>query len=568
MRKFYALPLTAIFFVFCAYAQPSVSYQSFITGLSAPVEIANPGDGSNRLFIVQQSGTVRVYDPANGGLQATPFLDITSLVTFAGDERGFLSLAFHPDYKNNGYFFVYYNNKTGNGDVTIARYKVSANRNIADPASGVVLFSITKPFTNHNGGHLQFRKDGAVYNLYFAAGDGGSGNDPNNNAQTGTSLLGKMIRINVDNFTVAPYYTAPTSNPFYGNASYDNRVWALGLRNPFRWSFDRLTGDLWIGDVGQVSKEEIDYRPASSTGGENYGWRCYEGSIPNPNIPPCNPAPSNYFPPIFDYDNPNGGNSPSTSVIGGRVYRGSQYPTLYGYYFATDYYSGTLYLIKPNGGGGWTVSQQTGLQNFVAAFGEDENGVLYAASQATGTVYRVIPTTALPVSLISFTAQRSAGSNELRWTTATEQSNTKFVVEYSQDGTLFTKAGEVSGNGNANGSNYLFVHAVNSNVPLFYRLAMIETNDNLRYSSIVKINAKENAIKIYPTLISDGRFFIDSKDAIEKVQVVNSNGSIVFEKKFTDFNGPERIQLPVLARGIYVARITGAGSSNHKIMIE
>ena len=308
MRKWYTL----LCFIFCfsyGFSQPTISFQTFQAGLTQPVEVVHAGDGSNRLFIVQQNGIIRVHDPVNGGLQATPFLDISGLISTAGSEQGLLSMAFHPAYESNGYFFVYYTNAAS--DIELARYTVSANANVADAGSRAFMLNIPKPFSNHNGGHLQFGSDG---NLYFATGDGGSANDPNNNAQNPLSLLGKMLRINANAFATPPYYTVPADNPFVGNAAYDSRIWALGLRNPFRWSFDRQTGDMWIGDVGQGAKEEINFTPAGSTGGENYGWRCYEGSIRNPNITPCDPP--SHQPPIFDYDNPAAG---ASSVVGGYV---------------------------------------------------------------------------------------------------------------------------------------------------------------------------------------------------------------------------------------------------------
>ncbi|RYF82994.1 MAG: sugar dehydrogenase [Chitinophagaceae bacterium] len=361
MRKLYTAFsfIAGLFFALFVHAQPAISYSPFLSGFTLPVEVVNAGDGTSRLFVVQQNGVIRVYDPANGGLQATPFLNMSSIVRNSG-EQGLLSMAFHPQFETNGYFFVYYNNT--NGDVTIARYQASGTANTANAGSGVVLITIPKPFDNHNGGHMQFGPDG---NLYFATGDGGSGNDPFNNSQDSTKLLGKMLRINVDDFSTPPYYTIPITNPFYNTPNFDKRIWARGLRNPFRWSFDRLTGDMWIGDVGQGAKEEINFTPASSTGGENYGWRCYEGSIRTPGVAVCDPV--NYHPPIYDYDNPSSG---SSSVIGGYVYRGSEYPFFQGYYTAADVYSGNLYLLKPNGSGGFTTSVVSGLQNFVVGFGE------------------------------------------------------------------------------------------------------------------------------------------------------------------------------------------------------
>jgi len=274
-------------------AQPVIGFSPFITsGLSAPVDIANAGDGTNRLFIVQQNGVIRIHDGTS--LLPTPFLNISTIIT-TGGERGLLSLAFHPDYENNRYFFVYYTNLSG--DITIARYQADVvNPNTADPLSGVVLMNIPKPFSNHNGGDLNFGPDGY---LYFGTGDGGSGGDPFNFSQTGTSLLGKMIRIDVSNFSTPPYYTIPPDNPYVSDPNVDDHIWALGLRNPWRWSFDRSTGNMWIADVGQSALEEINFRTAGATGGINYGWRCYEGNQAY-NTTGCLPQ-SNLIQPIFVY---------------------------------------------------------------------------------------------------------------------------------------------------------------------------------------------------------------------------------------------------------------------------
>lgn len=559
MRKFYSLSLFgSVFFYFISSAQQAISYSPVVSGLSAPVEVVNAGDGTGRLFIVEQGGGIRVYDPANGGLQAAPFLNISSIIT-SGGERGLLSMAFHPQYGTNGYFYLYYNNTSG--DITVARYHANGTANIADAGSGVVLLNIPKPFDNHNGGHLQFGQDG---NLYFATGDGGSGNDPFNNAQDSTKILGKMLRINVDNFSTPPYYTVPTSNPFYTTPNFDNRIWARGLRNPFRWSFDRLTGDMWIGDVGQGAKEEINFTPASSTGGENYGWRCYEGSIRTPGVTECDPV--NYHPPVYDYNNPSSGPS---SVVGGYVYRGTEYPFFTGYYVAADVYSGDVYLLKSNGSGGFTSRVVTGLQNYVVGFGEGEDGTLYAVSQATGVVYKVIPNAAiLPVSLTGFTGRRTNNSNELRWTTAAGQDVVKFIVEHSADGNRFSAVGEVAANANNNSAAYSFFHPVTINGVAFYRLQMIERAGNNSYSAIVKINGKEGSYGLYPTVVKDRKFYVVSDVAINKIQVLSSNGSLVFEQNTNAASGQIAVQLPALLKGAYFVRLIGEKTASKMILVE
>ncbi len=358
-------------------SQPVITYNPVITGLTSAVDIVNAGDGTNRIFVVEQGGNIKVYNSSYTLLGT--FLTVTGIST--GNERGLLSLVFHPNYEANGFFWVYYTNSSG--DIEISRYKVSSgNTNQADAASKQVVLTIPHPGqANHNGGKLNFGTDGY---LYFATGDGGGGGDVPNNAQNGTVLLGKMIRINVSIGTIAPYYTIPADNPYVSDPNVRDEIWALGLRNPFRWSFDRTTNDMWIGDVGQDTREEINYRAAGSTGGINYGWRCYEGSLPF-NTTGCLVS-SNYVFPVYDYPNPSPG---SASVTGGYVYRGSTHASMQGYYFAADVYSGNLYKVNT---AGFTTTVQTGLPTFVVGFGETESGELLNVS-LNGSAYAVIPST-------------------------------------------------------------------------------------------------------------------------------------------------------------------------------
>jgi glucose/arabinose dehydrogenase len=347
----------------------------FASGLSNPVCITNAGD--NRLFVVDQAGYIRIVD-STGKINTQPYLDIRSRVTFGG-ERGLLGLAFHPQYKTNGFFYVNY---VGAGDSNhISRFKVSSgNPEIADPQSEFKLMTIFQPYTNHNGGSLCFGPNGY---LYIGLGDGGSGGDPGNRAQNPKEFLGKILRIDVNQGNP---YAIPTTNPFYNNTSSLGEIWALGLRNPWKFSFDRLTGDLWIADVGQNAIEEIDFQPTNSQGGENYGWRCYEGNQTY-NTSGCAPSSTFTFP-VYTY--PHG---TECSVTGGYVYRGTVSSAYYGHYFFTDYCSDMIWTLHKVSGN-WVkedFGQFTG--NNFSTFGEDSGGQLYIAGINSGKIYQVIGNT-------------------------------------------------------------------------------------------------------------------------------------------------------------------------------
>ena len=351
-------------------------------GFSLPVDIANANDGSGRLFIVEQAGKIRIIQ--NGFVLPTPFLDLTGTnsIISAGGEQGLLGLAFHPQYASNGQFFVYFtgNSNTGAGinfgDIVIARFRRSAaNPNLADPASRVNLLTIPhSTYQNHNGGALRFGPDGF---LYAGVGDGGSGGDPFNSGQTLSSLLGKILRINV---TGVPTYSIPASNPFRLVAGARPEIWAYGVRNPWRFSFDRSTGDLYIGDVGQNAWEEVNRQAASASGGANYGWNVCEGNHRYPplaTVTNCVP-PLNYVAPILEYPRSDG-----SSITGGYVYRGQSTPDLAGRYVLGDFSSSRLWHASATGGAYTLIA---GLTPQVSTFGEGESGELYLANLGAGTI--------------------------------------------------------------------------------------------------------------------------------------------------------------------------------------
>lgn len=529
---------------------PVLAFNPVVTsGLSAPIDIVNAGDGSNRLFIVQRGGTVRYMK--NGVLNDTVFLNISTLVRLDG-ERGLLSMAFHPNFAQNGFLFVYYVDL--NGDVTVARYHVNSNANFADPASGQVLLNINhREFNNHNGGKLNFGNDGY---LYFAVGDGGNANDPHFNAQNGNLLLGKMMRINASTSATSPFYTIPADNPYVAtNDNIRDEIWAFGLRNPFRWSFDRLTHDMWIGDVGQDAREEIDFRAAGNTGGINYGWRCYEGNITK--IDSGCLAISQYVFPIFDYDhsNANGGQS----VTGGFVYRGTSFPDLYGWYVCIDYLSANAWVIKPNSGS-FTIHKQSGLPTGIVAFGEDENAELYAVGLGTnptnGIIYRVQSSGVLPLTLLSFNGTSKSSVHELKWE-ATGLHIAQFDVQWSTSGTDFTTIGSVAATAS---TTYRFNHPVSDNDRAFYRLKIIDTDGHISYSAIIEIDGLNGSqVKITPTLVGHEKVYVQFYQPFERLQVLDMNGKMLKETNLLRNAGSVYLDLSGLARGMYL--ITCKGSS-------
>ena len=338
-------------------AQTSITAVQVATGLQNPVFVTAPRGDPDRLFIVEQyTGRVRIL---RGGMLLTqPFLDIGPKVRTAGSETGLLGLAFHPSYDTNGYFFVNYT-RLSDGATLVERYRVSTtDPDVADPTSGAVgLGPIAQPFDNHNGGCLAFGRDGF---LYVGMGDGGSGGDPFCNGQAPMSLLAKMLRVDVDQGVP---FVAPASNPFVGNPSYRPEIWALGVRNPWRFSFDRATGDLYIGDVGQGAREEVIFEPFGGAGGRNYGWsvmegtQCYFPSCPM-GTPPCN-APV-YQPPLYEY--PTGGDC---SIIGGYVYRGCALRDLQGTYWFADYCSTRVWSFRYVSGQGVRDLRERTSQLFV-----------------------------------------------------------------------------------------------------------------------------------------------------------------------------------------------------------
>jgi glucose/arabinose dehydrogenase len=372
-----------------ARASLPVTPQLFASGLASPVDIAATGEGPGQLIVVEQEGTNRIV--RNGAVEATQFLDIRGLVA-SGGERGLLGLALHPGFASNGRFFVDYT-RAGDGATVIAEFNVSAgNRNVADPASRRELMTIAQPFENHNGGALRFGPDGF---LYIGMGDGGSGNDPGNRAQNPQEPLGKILRIDVD---AAPPYGIPPGNAYATPGQGRLEIWALGVRNPWRMSFDRVTGDLYIGDVGQGTVEEIDFVPRGAPAGLNFGWRVMEGNNCTGlgGGPPCSSI--GFAPPIATYEHTEG-----CSVTGGVVYRGSAVPVMQGRYVYGDFCSGRMWTLSRDRDGRWVSEVLLDTGHAIAAFGEDSAGEVYWSDLGSGSVYRLAASPA-PIAVEYFNA--------------------------------------------------------------------------------------------------------------------------------------------------------------------
>jgi hypothetical protein len=357
-------------------AAAAISLVPVASGLSSPVAITHAGDG--RLFITLQAGQIVIFDGA--AVLPAPFLDIASEVE-AGGERGLLSVAFHPSYAVSGFFYVYYTCRpggtlpcAGTGDIVIARFQVSGNPNLADENSGVVLRTIAHPAGNHNGGQLQFGRDGC---LYAGTGDGGGGGDPDGNGQNLNTLLGKLLRLDPNSGGACE---AAPGNPFGGSL-----IWALGLRNPWRFSFDK-DGNLFIGDVGEGSREEVDFQPAG-TPGLNYCWNRMEGTFPFDLTTPC--VTGTPTAPIVDYSS--GDESGNCSITGGYRHHGSAFLDVLGGYIYGDLCSGRIWGAAPSGSGGWTALQLLDTSLIISTFGQGPDGTIYVADYGSGTIYRIVP---------------------------------------------------------------------------------------------------------------------------------------------------------------------------------
>lgn len=356
---------------------PKIALQALPFGFRQPLFLTHAGDGSGRMFVVEKAGTIRVIKEDQ--VLPTPFIDLSSKVRSSGSEQGLLGLAFHPRYAENGRFFVGYTDTAGRN--TVERYQVSADPDRADPSTGVILLAIDDPAPNHNGGMVLFGPDGM---LWVGTGDGGGSGDRYQNGQNKQALLGKMLRLDVD---AGEPYAIPADNPYVNDPAYLDEIWAMGMRNPWRYSFDRANGDLWIADVGQNAFEEVNWVPGGSPGGLNFGWPIMEATHCFPASARCDPAP--YVQPVAEY-----GRDGGCSVTGGYVYRGVAHPSLQGLYFFGDYCSGRIWSVDRPDGENWRMTEQLKEAIQISSFGEDEAGEIYVTTFTGGDsghqIFRVV----------------------------------------------------------------------------------------------------------------------------------------------------------------------------------
>lgn len=569
-RTFQALIALLIFIIFfgTAQSQPVLTLKPVITqNLTAPMQVVHAGDASKRIFIVERAGRIKVFNGTSYALLGT-FLDLHTKVGTVS-EGGLISLTFHPDYAragnpNEGVLFVYYTDlATPYGNLVLEKYKV------ANPAGNTAAISSTQlilkiPHStqgNHNGGEMHFGSDGL---LYLSVGDGGAAGDPNRNAQRtapatatdSTYLLGKMLRLDVNNLSAGRNYSIPAQNPF-GNEIFD-----YGLRNPFRWSFDRQTGNMWIGDVGQNNWEEIDFRAASPGGGINYGWNCFEGPAAYSANPACSTL-TNYNP-AYSYD--------GQSVIGGVVYRGSKYMDMIGYYVGADFYSGNLHLIKRNDANtAWIPTIQPGtLPGSVANIsdiGESEDGELYAVSLTANTLYHIESSGSLPVKLVSFDGIKTTEGIKLFWETSSEENFKEFEIEFSTGMNNFTSIGTVPADNSINGSKYQFTHANDFSCNAYYRLKMIDqaagtpeqnhTDGSFEYSRIIVVNNEEavSGIFVKPSFTNSGTINVTLEGNYQSVEIISTSGILFSKQDITGRSGTVNMVVNTAPSGIYIVRL-------------
>ena len=531
-----------------------ITISNFQGSLSNIVDIRNCGD--DRMFVVQKTGLIRIVQ--NGAILPTPFIDLSSLAapggSTGGNERGLLGLAFHPNYANNGYFYVNYTAATDGYATHVSRFSVSsADPNVADPSSEVVLLDIPQPYSNHNGGCVQFGPDGY---LYIGMGDGGSGNDPDANGQDQTVLLGKMLRIDVDNPTPPLNYGIPPSNPFVGSSTALPEIWAYGMRNPWRFSFDRMNGDLWIGDVGQNAWEEIDYEPAGSAGGLNYGWRCYEGLVTTSGVSQVGcPAFNTTAAPVAVYSHTGG----ACSVTGGYIYRGAMHADLWGKYLFVDYCSNVLRSTVKNPNGTFTTTVEATLSNgaFVT-FGEDQYGEMYLGHNTNGIVYKINGASCNPVAIIDSPSD-SVTINSGSSIDFSTPYNPALLYQWQLNGVDIPGADSNVFTATQPG-DYTVIVSTQAGAPCVSTSSPVNVDV---LNSMEEQLAKNFKIQPNP---SNGVFniqLIGNNRSLESVSVLNLVGQEVFSKNFSGESSLNQVSIDLssLSGGQYILRLNQNGNA-------
>lgn len=538
-----------------------IKYTGKVTGLGVITDITHASDGSRRIFVANKAGTITILD--SNFVNLGTLLSISSLIS-TGGEKGLLGVAFHPDYKNNGYFFVNYN-PAGTNHTVIARFTAavpSANTTVMNSTQKMILTITEADNTNHKSGDLAFGPDGY---LYIPTGDGGGGGDPQESGQNGSSLLGKLLRVDIN--TTSPYII-PSTNPFISDPEVLDEIWAMGLRNPWRISFDRQTNDLWIADVGQGAREEINFEPAGFTGGRNYGWNCREGFIAYNN---CNTPAAGFTNPIFDYSHC----SPCTtagfgnSITGGFVYRGTHpsYAAMVGYYVFADYVSRHAWMIKYNAG----VITDTRIiplltTSGITSFGELENGDLVAGLE-NGNIGLIEPTISLPIQLTSFKAYWTKPHVDLKWSSQSEINLQSYIVEKSTNGVDFAAIGEVQALSKTNASS-VYTYSDTKALPgtIFYRLKIVEVDGHTDFSPVSQVIVlKTNSIQAYYKATSrEIMVWRDRPGLNDQLNLYTIQGKPVQNWILDD----KPLRVDHLAAGIYILAFEQNGvSSVQKIMV-
>lgn len=547
MKHIYAILLACCMSgTFIAHSQ-TVVFTSVASGLSSPVDIVAPPDASGRLFIVEKGGTIRIYNGTS--VLAGNFLDISALLSTSG-EQGLLSMAFHPDYATNRFFFVLYTNTAG--DVVLSRYRTqSGNPNAADVASGSILLTVPHPVnTNHNGGKIAFGTDDL---LYWSIGDGGGGGDPDNNAQDGGSRLGKIMRLAPDTTTIAPYYSIPPNNPYVSDPAFLDEIWAFGLRNPWRWSFDRSTGDMWIADVGQGSWEEVNFVAAAdvAAGGHDFGWRCREGAHVFSTSTVCS---TNFIDPVFEYDH-----SLGNSITGGYVYRGIVSPDFVGKYVCVDFGSPRLWLVTKTGTTFTSTVQNSGVPSGITGFGEDAAGELYAVTIG-GNLYTLgIPVATGTDDLLYFSYRETGSCAQLLWQSRA-QDIAMYGVERSDDGRQYRELGRIKASP-GDLQSYTYDLCSQPVVPGYYRLRLFHTDGSDELSQVLHIRSGRPTVPLFgiaPNPVPAGTaIHLRLQEQLAGLELWDLQG-----RRLQQLDGPLHpgyLQLPVatLAPGTYLLKARG-----------